>query len=182
MASNYLSKGLKRSALTVALGLCFAGGIHAQSTSGAIFGKAAPGQAITIVSETGLTRNITVDSTGRYNASSLPAGRYKVTSGSDSRDVTVLVSSGAHVDFASGAATTLDAVVVQADRIQGIGVSQTDTRTVFTAEQLQEMAVPRDVNAVAPVSYTHLDVYKRQSWRCRWKWRCVALQLSLIHI
>ena len=53
MASNYLSKGLKRSALTVALGLCFAGGIHAQSTSGAIFGKAAPGQAITIVSETG---------------------------------------------------------------------------------------------------------------------------------
>ena len=149
MASNYLSKGLKRSALTVALGLCFAGGIHAQSTSGAIFGKAAPGQAITIVSETGLTRNITVDSTGRYNASSLPAGRYKVTSGSDSRDVTVLVSSGAQVDFASGAATTLDAVVVQADRIQGIDVSQTDTRTVFTAEQLQEMAVPRDVNAVA---------------------------------
>lgn len=149
MASNYIAKGLKRSALTVALGLCFAGGIQAQSTSGSIFGKAEPGQTITIVSETGLTRTITVDASGRYNASSLPAGRYKVTSGADSRDVTVLVSSGAQVDFA--ATTTLDSVVVQAlnQQIQNIDVSQTDTRTVFTAEQLQQMAVPRDVNAVA---------------------------------
>ena len=43
MASTYFSKGLKRSALTVALGMCFAGGVNAQSTSGAIFGKADPG-------------------------------------------------------------------------------------------------------------------------------------------
>ena len=48
MASTYFSKGLKRSALTVALGMCFAGGVNAQSTSGAIFGKADPGQTITI--------------------------------------------------------------------------------------------------------------------------------------
>lgn len=40
MASNFLGTGLKRSALTVALGMCFASGVHAQSTSGAIFGKA----------------------------------------------------------------------------------------------------------------------------------------------
>ncbi len=148
MASNF-SKGLKRSALTVALGLCFAGGIQAQSTSGAIFGKAKAGQAITIVSDTGLTRTVTADSAGRYNVSALPAGHYKVTSGSDSRDVTVLVSSGAQVDFSADATTTLGSVVVQADKFQSIDVSQTDTRTVFTAEQLQKMAVPRDVNAVA---------------------------------
>ena len=40
MASNYLAKGLKRSALTVALGLCFAGGVQAQSTIGSINGDA----------------------------------------------------------------------------------------------------------------------------------------------
>ena len=73
MASTYFSKGLKRSALTVALGMCFAGGVNAQSTSGAIFGKADPGQTITIVSETGLSRTITADANGRYSAPSLPA-------------------------------------------------------------------------------------------------------------
>ena len=103
MASSYLTTGLKRSALTVALGLCFAGTVQAQSTSGSIFGKAAPGQTVTIVSETGLTRTITADAAGRYNAATLPAGRYKVTSGGDTRDVTVLVASGAQVDFGEGA-------------------------------------------------------------------------------
>lgn len=33
MASNYFAKGLKRSALTVALGLCFIGGVQAQSNT-----------------------------------------------------------------------------------------------------------------------------------------------------
>ena len=152
MASNYLSKGLKRSALTVALGLCFAGGIQAQSTSGSIFGKAAPGQAITIVSDTGLTRNVTADANGKYSVAALPAGHYKVTSGSDSRDITVLVAGGAQVDFVSGDATTLGAVVVSGSRLQSVDVSQTDSRTVFTAQQLQQIAVPQDVNSVALLS------------------------------
>ena len=38
MASNYFAKGLKRSALTVALGMCFVGGVQAQSTTGSIYG------------------------------------------------------------------------------------------------------------------------------------------------
>ena len=147
MASNLFGKGLKRSALTVALGMCFASGVHAQSTSGAIYGKADPGQAITIVSDTGLTRTITADANGRYSAPSLPAGRYKVTAGGDARDVTVLVASGAQVDF--GGATTLGTVTVTASQVPTIDVSQTDSRTVFTAEQLQEIAVARDINAVA---------------------------------
>src|SRR5690348_14700567 len=103
MMSNNLAKGLKRSALTVALGLCFASGVHAQSTTGSVFGKADAGQTVTVVSDTGMTRTVTADAGGKYSISSLPAGHYKVTSGSDTRDITVLVSSGAQVDF--GAAT-----------------------------------------------------------------------------
>ena len=148
MASNSFAKGLKRSALTVALGMCFASGVHAQSTSGAIYGKAQAGQTVTIVSETGLTRTVTADASGRYSAPSLPAGRYKVTAGGDARDVTVLVSSGAQVDFGDGT-TTLGTVTVSASQVPTIDVSQTDSRTVFTAEQLQEIAVARDINAVA---------------------------------
>ncbi|HOZ24003.1 MAG TPA: TonB-dependent receptor plug domain-containing protein, partial [Thermomonas sp.] len=148
MASKNFAKGLKRSALTVALGMCFAGGVQAQSTSGAIYGKADAGQTVTIVSETGLTRTVTADANGRYSAPSLPAGRYKVTAGGDARDVTVLVSSGAQVDFGD-ATTTLGTVTVNASSVPVIDVSQTDSRTVFTAEQLQEIAVARDINAVA---------------------------------
>lgn len=147
MASNYIAKSLKRSALTVALGLCFASGVNAQSTSGSIFGKAEAGQTVTIVSETGLTRNVTADASGAYNVTTLPAGNYKVTSGGSTRDVVVRVGSGAQVDFS--AATTLDAVLVQGSAHLDVDVSQTDTRTVFTAEDLKTFALPRDVNAVA---------------------------------
>lgn len=148
--SRYLSKGIKRTALSIALGVCVAGGVQAQSTSGSIFGKAEAGQTITIVSDTGLTRTITADASGRYNATSLPAGRYKVTSGSDTRDVTVLVSTGAQVDFAGAAgATNLDAVTVVGSKLVDIDISQTDIRTVFTAAELQKMSVGRSVNDVA---------------------------------
>jgi hypothetical protein len=146
MASKNIVNGLKRSALTVALGLCFAGGVQAQSTSGSIFGKADAGQTVTIVSETGLTRTVTADAGGSFNVVSLPAGSYKVTSNGSTRDVVVRVGSGAQVDFG---ATTLDTVVVTASSAVDIDISQTDIRTVFTADDLQKFAVPRDVNSVA---------------------------------
>ncbi len=148
-SNNYFAKGLKRSALTVALGLCFAGGVQAQSTSGSIFGKADAGQTVTITSETGLTRTVTADANGNYNFLSLPVGNYKVASGSSNRDAVVRVGSGSQVDF--GGATNLDAVTVigSANRAADIDISQTDTRTVFTAADMQRFALPRDVNAVA---------------------------------
>lgn len=147
MASHLFAKGLKRSALTVALGLCFAGVVQAQSTTGSIFGKAEAGQTITIVSDTGLTRTITADANGKYAVAALPAGHYKITSGSDSRDVTVLIASGAQVDFTS--AVDLDKVTVVGSQMSSVDVSQTDTRTVFTAEELAEIAVGRTLNDVA---------------------------------
>ena len=81
MASNYLAKGLKRSALTVALGLCFVGGVQAQSTSGNIFGNVSGGEGATVVvtNNSGFNRTIPVSSTGQYNVSSLPVGDYTVT-------------------------------------------------------------------------------------------------------
>ena len=72
MASNYLAKGLKRSALTVALGLCFAGGVQAQSTTGSINGDAGAGATVTVQNQSGLTRTVTADASGRYNVGSLP--------------------------------------------------------------------------------------------------------------
>ena len=36
---------------------------------------------------------------------------------------------------------------------------------------LSATPIPRTLN-MAPVSYTHLDVYKRQTLQCHWQWPC----------
>src|SRR5690349_10785959 len=81
--SMHLSKGIKRSALFIALGMCVAGGVSAQSNiTGQIFGHAPAGQGTTIVVqnlETGLTRTMTVGADGNYRIAALPNGKYKVT-------------------------------------------------------------------------------------------------------
>lgn len=53
--------------------------LHAQSTTGAIAGLAPPSaQRIFVRSDTGLTREVTVDARGRYTIGQLPLGRYSV--------------------------------------------------------------------------------------------------------
>src|SRR5262249_21330379 len=61
--------------------------VRAQAVSGTILGTvqdssgaSVPGASVTIVnSETGLTRAVTTDSAGEYNAPSLPPGMYNVS-------------------------------------------------------------------------------------------------------
>ncbi len=149
MASNYLAKGLKQSALTVALGLCFAGGVQAQSTTGSITGSAPAGSTVTISNNSGLTRTITADANGRYNASSLPVGTYTVVSGDTKREVVVTVGSSASVSFGGGDATTLGTVTVTGNTINPIDTSTTDTRSVLTAAQLERLPLARSAESVA---------------------------------
>lgn len=147
MASNYLAKGLKRSTLTVALGLCVAGGVQAQSTTGSVFGQAPAGSTVTITNNSGLTRTVTADADGRYAASNLPVGQYTVTSGGEQRQITVVVGSSANVSF--GGATNLGAVTVVGSAVPSIDVTATDTRTVITAEELRRLPMPRSAEQIA---------------------------------
>ena len=149
MASNYLAKGLKRSALTIALGLCFAGGVQAQSTSGAISGSAPAGSTVTISNNSGLSRTITVDASGRFNAGNLPVGDYAVTSGSNKRNVTVTLGGNAAVAFGGGDATTLGTVTVTAAGMNTIDVNTVSTSTVLTAKELSRLPLTRSAEAVA---------------------------------
>ena len=151
MASNYIAKGLKRSALTVALGLCFAGGVQAQSTSGGISGSAPAGSTITISNNSGLTRTITADANGRYNASNLPIGSYTVTSGDSKRQVVVTVGSNANVSF-GGDTNTLDVVTVVGSGVPTIDITATDTRTIITAEELKRLPMARSAESIALLS------------------------------
>lgn len=163
MRSNRLQGALRRSALALSLGLCIAGTVNAQSNiTGSIFGQAPGASGASVVIEnlgTGQTRTIPVDADGRYRVTSLPNGRYKVTLQKDGQtlavrdNVTVNIASGTDVSFASApagdGAKTLDAVTVMGSVIPTIDVSQTDTRTVLTAEQLSKLSIGRSVTEVA---------------------------------
>ena len=151
---------LRRSALTVALGLSFSGAALAQSNAaGSIFGNAAePGSTVVIENvDTGQTRTIQVDANGRFSATSLPVGTYRLRLERGGQVVTtrdninVQIGSGSQVDFSAPQSdrTALDVVRVSGARANPIDVSATDTKTVFTAQQLQRIPVARSIEAVA---------------------------------
>jgi len=147
MASNYLAKGLKRSTLTVALGLCVAGGVQAQSTTGSVFGQAPAGSTVTISNNSGFTRTVTADADGRYTASNLPVCQYTVTSGGEQRQITVVLGNGSNVSF--GGATNRGAVTVVGSNVPSIDGTATYTRTVITAEELRRLPMPRSAESIA---------------------------------
>lgn len=150
---KYLSKGLKRTALSFALGMCFAGSVNAQSAVGSIFGDAAGDAEVTIQNvDTGTSRRVNADASGRFNFAQLAPGRYRVTSGGNTREVLVKVGTGSQVNFADTAsgATNLDVVkVVGSAAINPIDVSSVESTTVFTAEQIASLPVSNDITSVA---------------------------------
>jgi outer membrane receptor protein involved in Fe transport len=155
-----IRKPLRLAALGAAIGMCIVSTAYAQSnTTGSIFGVAPtePGTTIIIQNlDTGQTRTLTTDKAGKYRASSLQSGRYKVTLQKDGADISVreevavIIASGTEVSFVNASGIQeLEGVVVTATAAPQIDVSQVDTRTVFTAETLSKIAVPRDIASVA---------------------------------
>jgi hypothetical protein len=149
--------------LAVALGLGLSSGVAiAQSNAtGVIFGqaKAEPSATVHIENiDTGLTRDLSLDSSGRYRASSLPVGRYRVTLRHDGQavsardNVSVQLGRGVEVSFtgaSTASAQNLEAIQVVASAIPAIDVSSVDNRTVLTSEQLAKVPLQRNITAAA---------------------------------
>ncbi|MGY1425200.1 TonB-dependent receptor [Lysobacter sp. A289] len=165
MSRTSINYVFRRSALTVALGLCFASGVAtAQSnTAGTIFGSTGEPNATVVIEnvDTGLTRQVTSDASGRYTATALPTGEYKVMLQRDGQvlatqeNIELTLGGGKEVTF-SGAgtgsgtvATELDRIVVTGTAARYIDVSSTDTVTTFTADQLERLPVGRSIESVA---------------------------------
>ncbi|RTQ89977.1 MULTISPECIES: TonB-dependent receptor [Stenotrophomonas] len=154
MSSAYLRQAI----FVAATAMTLAVPTWAQSVTGSIYGAAEPGATVTIENlGTGTKRSTSVDRNGRYRAADLPAGNYKVSVTKDgvivgARDrVEVLISSGTDVSFAQPDAGVQDLarVNVTAAAVPRIDVSQVDTRTVFTAEDMLKIAVSYDISSVA---------------------------------
>lgn len=152
MASNYLTKGLKRSALTVALSLCFAGGVQAQTTTAGVYGTAPAGATVTVTSKTGFNRTITADAAGRYTIGSLPIGEYTVVAQQDGKSIgsrQVALTVGANTNVSFGGDTTLESITVLSSAVAPIDITTVDTRTVITAKELSRLPMRRSAEAIA---------------------------------
>jgi hypothetical protein len=148
-------------ALAVGIGLGLVGGnaLAQSNASGVIFGRTAPGATIHVQNkDTGQNRDLTVGTDGRYRATALPIGNYKVSLEQDgkvvdTRDNVSVAIGGTEVSFAAASsaanAQNLEGVQVVANALPAIDVSSTDSRTVLTAQQLQKIPVQRNVTAAA---------------------------------
>ncbi|VFR57173.1 Oar protein [plant metagenome] len=125
------------------------------NATGTIYGVTGDPTTSVVVenTQTGQVRTIRPDAQGRYRAASLPVGKYRVllqrdgTTIASQDEVNVLLGGGSEISFT--AAQTLDVVNVTASAVPQIDVSQTDSRQVFTAEQLENLSVGRDIAALA---------------------------------
>ncbi len=138
-------KRLTRSLVAAAVGTCLAGIVMAQSTSGSVVGSAKAGTVVTISNDSGFSRTVTVDASGRFSVAQLPIGDYKVEAkGLGSRKVTVTVGSAAGVSFEN----TLETVTVSGTKLM-IDTSSTDVRTVITAKELSRLPLVQSAQAIA---------------------------------
>lgn len=127
----------------------------AQSTVGDILGHVpdAAGGSVQIRSlEAGTSRDARISADGRFRLPALPTGQYDVritrTDGTtDQRQVTVVAGQTTQADFAKAA--TLEAVNVRASSVAPIDLGSVETRTTFTAEQLNTLPVARDVTSIS---------------------------------
>jgi hypothetical protein len=164
--SKRFERGLqyRRTALATALavGLGVTGVAFGQATTGSVFGTApvSSGETVRVVNnQTGLTREVSVGSDGRYGANQLPVGDYTVSlvqNGSvvSTREhVQVSVAGGTPVAFAAADASksvqNLSSVTVTANSLPAIDVSSTRQTSVITAQQLKTLPVAHSAEAIA---------------------------------
>ncbi len=141
------------------LGLCLVqGAALAQSTAGDIVGSAAfaQGAQVQIKSQdSGVTRVIALGADGKFRIPSLPIGSYDVSlieNGSvvAERKVAVVAGKTVVADFGDTEAKSLNTVTVKAPMaVNGIDTSSVESRSTFSAAQLNDLPVPRDVSSVA---------------------------------
>ncbi|HEY9132013.1 MAG TPA: carboxypeptidase regulatory-like domain-containing protein [Dyella sp.] len=162
MSMKYAHFARKKIVLSVALALgVYAGGAMAQSTVGSAYGTADAGAQVQLTNlGSGQVRTVTADNQGRFRASALNPGDYRVTytqKGQQvTRDITVGAGTGFNLDAASAAVaassantTQLGSITVQANSVPAIDVASVQTTTTFTADQLKELPIARNVTAVA---------------------------------
>lgn len=146
MKNRYHMQQIGRSAIALAVAMCFTGGAYAQNADGTIFGRAKAKEQIQIQNvENGSVRTIEASKDGEFTVPRLPSGQYKVTAGGVTKDVVVVIGSGTEVRFDQA-----QVITVTGSRIRNpIDVSSVESNTVFTRQQIQALPVGQDATSIA---------------------------------
>lgn len=137
----------RRSAIALAISMCFATAAMAQSSEGSIYGQVqtAKAKVILLNLENGSTRQIEAEKDGRFSFSKVSPGRYKVTSGNLIKEVEVAMGTGTEVQLLDS-----NTVIVAGSRkLPTIDMNSVESNTVFTQSEIQKLPVARDVTAVS---------------------------------
>lgn len=155
-----LKRTVKRTMIARALSIAFMSSAvvvattpsaYAQSADGAIYGRGKSGAQVTMTNtETGATRQLTVDSNGAFVVSKVQPGSYKLVSNGVTREITVSIGSEARVSFDESVTQRVE--ISGTNRRSAIDVGSTENNTVFTQAQLQALPIPRDISAVAALA------------------------------
>jgi hypothetical protein len=139
-----------------AMTLALAPAAMAQSNaSGNIYGRVDGGADATVVLnnlDTGLRRSVTPDHDGRYQASAMPVGHYKVELQRDGKvvqttEVDVLVGQGVDASFAAQGVQSVQSVQVSGRRSR-IDVTNANNGATFTAKELAALPIEQNVAAI----------------------------------
>ena len=154
LKNTVLVRALQLAFSTAALTAMVVPVAQAQSNaSGNIVGQVdAPAGASILLNNTntGLKRSVTIDASGRYQATALPAGHYRVDLIRDgkavqSTEVDLIIGQGVDASFA--AAGSIQQVQVNARRTR-IDVSSTNNGATFNARELAALPIAQSVDAI----------------------------------
>ncbi|MFC6519583.1 TonB-dependent receptor domain-containing protein [Undibacterium arcticum] len=119
-----------------------------------IYGKVAAGSDAVLIEnvDTGLRRTLTPDSNGRFQATAMPPGHYKVqamkgTAVVGTTEVDALAGQGAEATFAAAPVAGVQSVQVTGAR-RTIDVSNSNNGATFTAKELAKLPIAQSVDAI----------------------------------
>ena len=129
-----ITRRARRTAISVAVGMCLSGAVYAQAPNGTIVGQAAAGATVTVTSsDTGMRREIKALPNGSFTISQLPPGRYRVIADGVARDVTVTGGSDTRVVFDS--AQHAETVTITGSRIARDNFNSVSPVQIITREE-----------------------------------------------
>jgi hypothetical protein len=123
------------------------------NATGTIFGQVSNANGVTVVFEntaTGVSRIVTPDGKGKFQATSMPPGRYQVKllrNGNLEKSIEVESLVGQGVEASFQADPNMQTVTVAA-KINKIDVSNTNVGTVFTSRELAKLPISQNVQAI----------------------------------
>ncbi|MDC8757254.1 TonB-dependent receptor [Janthinobacterium fluminis] len=122
------------------------------NAAGTIFGRVESPAGATVVllnTDTGAKRSVTPDAAGRYTASAMPTGHYKIDL---VRDGAVVSSTEADVIIGQGVDASFGAAALQSVQVTGrrnrIDVSNSNNGATFTAKELAKLPIAQTVDAI----------------------------------